>query len=289
MTFRNAAKSQRQGFTLIELLVVIAIIAILAAILFPVFAQAKEAAKKTTCLSNVKESLLAEIMYTNDYDDMVSPAYSYPGCQAWMDFTYPYIKSNGLFSCPDEGLPKPDVDDGGIIIGAYQPGENWCTGPWNLGSYGINTTYYDGSWSPLDPTYNGESAYGPIPSAQSTGLPAPTTTTQWAAPANLVFLMETPPGEYSTFNVYWCPFGDGYCGTDDLKYAVPNPNIQPSTDSNGQLILGAYDNVGPVARHLTQTNVGWGDGHTKSANLSALAKYNSKGVMWQFTIQADSN
>src|ERR1700677_1343177 len=59
----------KKAFTLIELLVVIAIIAILAAILFPVFAQAKEAAKKTSCLSNMKQLGLADIMYVNDHDD----------------------------------------------------------------------------------------------------------------------------------------------------------------------------------------------------------------------------
>lgn len=63
-------KKQFKAFTLIELLVVIAIIAILAAILFPVFAQAKEAAKKTQCLSNEKNIGLANLMYSNDYDDV---------------------------------------------------------------------------------------------------------------------------------------------------------------------------------------------------------------------------
>jgi len=60
----------KRAFTLIELLVVIAIIAILAAILFPVFAQAKEAAKKTTCLSNTKQMALGIYMYSNDNDDV---------------------------------------------------------------------------------------------------------------------------------------------------------------------------------------------------------------------------
>src|ERR1700747_1676529 len=61
--------SQKSAFTLIELLVVIAIIAILAAILFPVFAQAKEAAKKTSCLSNTKQIALGLYMYAGDFDD----------------------------------------------------------------------------------------------------------------------------------------------------------------------------------------------------------------------------
>jgi len=83
----------RRGFTLIELLVVIAIIAILAAILFPVFAQAKVAAKKTQDLSNVKQMTLAHQMYWGDYDDVSVTSFSngIPG-----DFTFmvqPYMKS----------------------------------------------------------------------------------------------------------------------------------------------------------------------------------------------------
>src|SRR2546427_7953539 len=61
-----------RGFTLIELLVVIAIIAILAAILFPVFAQAREAARKTSCLSNIKQITLASLMYAQDYDEVLN-------------------------------------------------------------------------------------------------------------------------------------------------------------------------------------------------------------------------
>src|ERR1700743_2750175 len=66
-------KTPNHAFPLIDLLVVIAIIAILAAILFPVFAQAKEAAKKSVCLSNLKQISLADLMYTGDYDDRTCP------------------------------------------------------------------------------------------------------------------------------------------------------------------------------------------------------------------------
>jgi len=100
---------KRSGFTLIELLVVIAIIAILAAILFPVFAQAKMAAKKASDLSNIKELDLAELMYTNDYDDNFCQGGTYANnCPAstsnsainpywltWRELIFPYIKNGG--------------------------------------------------------------------------------------------------------------------------------------------------------------------------------------------------
>ena len=138
----------RKGFTLIELLVVIAIIAILAAILFPVFAQAKEAAKKASCLSNVKQISLATKIYTNDYDDQLyphrfncggTPANNFAATQVcseyldgsgnllssapdplnaadptnkrvyWVYLLQPYTKNYNMFVCPDKA-------------GAYYPG-----------------------------------------------------------------------------------------------------------------------------------------------------------------------
>ena len=98
---------KRSGFTLIELLVVIAIIAILAAILFPVFAQAKLAAKKTSDLSNLKQIGLAEVMYINDYDDTYhSPAhYGTPdGDVFWYNMLMPYTKNSQLFTSPVYGF-----------------------------------------------------------------------------------------------------------------------------------------------------------------------------------------
>ncbi|MBN9501149.1 MAG: prepilin-type N-terminal cleavage/methylation domain-containing protein [Armatimonadetes bacterium] len=93
----------KNAFTLIELLVVIAIIAILAAILFPVFAQAKVAAKKTMMISNAKQMGLAQLMYAGDYDDMFSPVVGHTGGYTPNSFhvlTQPYIKNIGIIMDP---------------------------------------------------------------------------------------------------------------------------------------------------------------------------------------------
>src|SRR5436190_9735580 len=110
-------KKQR-GFTLIELLVVIAIIAILAAILFPVFAQAREAARKTSCLSNMKQIGNAEVMYMQDYDGSIHELI--PGGVAnraglvgepsmWMGCLQPYIKNTQVFRCSSSVIPQVDI------------------------------------------------------------------------------------------------------------------------------------------------------------------------------------
>lgn len=93
----------RRGFTLIELLVVIAIIAILAAILFPVFARAREAARATSCKSNIKQLGLAFAQYVQDYDE-TWPRDTVGGANnaGWADALQPYIKNQGIYQCPSE-------------------------------------------------------------------------------------------------------------------------------------------------------------------------------------------
>jgi prepilin-type N-terminal cleavage/methylation domain-containing protein len=138
-------RSKRSAFTLIELLVVIAIIAILAAILFPVFAQAKAAAKKSASLSNDKQTTLAAIMYEADYDDMIpimatwgpcaSPVYvcfngqpvGQEGYMPWTQMVQPYMKNLDLFQDPQG--PGPSTQPTGFNPAIYKLG-----GP----MYGLN-------------------------------------------------------------------------------------------------------------------------------------------------------
>lgn len=94
---------KQRGFTLIELLVVIAIIAILAAILFPVFAQAREAARKSSCASNVKQLSLATLMYIQDYDERYpSDQWGTNNADPWWILIQPYTKNGGIVDCPSQ-------------------------------------------------------------------------------------------------------------------------------------------------------------------------------------------
>lgn len=152
---RTVSKRSPSGFTLIELLVVIAIIAILASILFPVFARARENARRSSCQSNLKQMGLAIVQYSQDYDDKLMPVMS-PDCVAqsslaaqpearsdyigagncpvgtyhpqWREAIFPYVKSRQLYVCPSDANS------------ALGPGSNATTrnpaGP--MSSYGIN-------------------------------------------------------------------------------------------------------------------------------------------------------
>jgi prepilin-type N-terminal cleavage/methylation domain-containing protein/prepilin-type processing-associated H-X9-DG protein len=142
---------KRRGFTLIELLVVIAIIAILAAILFPVFAQARESARKSSCQSNMKQLATGFVMYATDNDGNMVPAatlvpanYTFPnGCQVgtcggyasggqmccslWGHSVYPYVKNIGVYSCPSNQYKYP---------GNYHPFGGYSANPLAVGACG---------------------------------------------------------------------------------------------------------------------------------------------------------
>jgi len=124
----NATRTEREvymrkhGFTLIELLVVIAIIAILAAILFPVFAKAREKARQASCQSNEKQLGVAIMQYAQDYDETY-PLYSMSSpTRYWPDLVYPYMKSAQILQCPSRRgsgqiWPGPDTTSSNCAYG----------------------------------------------------------------------------------------------------------------------------------------------------------------------------
>ncbi len=124
----------RRGFTLIELLVVIAIIAILAAILFPVFAKAREKARQSSCLNNVKQLVLANLQYLQDYDEVFTRTWygpnAYPGNYQWPQAVGPYVKNWQVFVCPSHTGTT-------IVANNGAPGSTL--------SYAFNVAYYGGS------------------------------------------------------------------------------------------------------------------------------------------------
>lgn len=146
---------KRIGFTLIELLIVIAIIAILAAILFPVFASAREKARQASCSSNEKQLGLAYLQYAQDNDEQVCPS------RGWIYFMYAYVNSKQVFVCPDDrpmnGKSAPN--DSYMINGLISaPGKYANTAKWSApsmtvflgecGGYYLSNTFTNNTASP---------------------------------------------------------------------------------------------------------------------------------------------
>ncbi len=133
---------RKRGFTLIELLVVIAIIAILAAILFPVFQKVRENARRTACLSNMKQLGLAVTQYYQDYDEKGPNGWDpYGRCSGWAWEVYPYIKSTAVFKCPDDAGSFPAVSSYGMNANLGSNSQN----PNNLhgGATGLAISQYN--------------------------------------------------------------------------------------------------------------------------------------------------
>jgi len=259
------------GFTLIELLVVIAIIAILAAILFPVFAQARERARAAACLSNVKQIGTGLMMYTQDFDENYPAAFnqippinnpSRTVDRIPLDAqVMPYIKNDQVWSCPSDAV-----------------------------AINSNTEYWDGKY---DPARNGgvnkrrtygyvgrintrERAAGTGP-AGSGGQPDPNTgiAGDWSqassmaaieAPADTIALVESS-GQRDGWNV-GTPWGSLFTNCDTWKL----PGRALKADANLAPGCGIYteDNRAPYKGHFDRGNYIFADGHAKSMSWGAV-------------------
>ena len=251
MKVSRLSAQHSRGFTLIELLVVIAIIAILAAILFPVFAKAREKARQTSCLSNEKQLGLGFIQYQQDYDECNPNGASIAGTGAgWAGEIYTYVKSTGVFVCPDDS-------------GSFNP----------VVSYGYNTnnTHYTGTKyvSPCIPYGIALAKYtSPAKTVllfEITGNGGPGSTPAYDITANQygsgaiipdIHLQGSPP-----YPQGWSPAGYGSSVPVD-GYTTGNPPLQYAT---GQMLNSVVTgtNFTKIGRHTNGSNFLLDDGHVK--------------------------
>jgi prepilin-type N-terminal cleavage/methylation domain-containing protein/prepilin-type processing-associated H-X9-DG protein len=229
--------NQKNGFTLIELLVVIAIISILAAILFPVFAKAREKARQTSCASNEKQLGLGFTQYTQDYDE------KYPcgtdgdlngdAGSGWASQIYPYEKSKGVYLCPDDSF-KPQFGTETI-------------------SYGYN---FDFNFK-YQPTYNNN-----WPGTSNASLNSPTKTVLLFECSDLYGSIDPsnsteygdPVGDGATEYAY-AYYATGYLGAGDNTYDL-GAALYPASYSGNEYLA-------TTGRHTDGSNFLLADGHVK--------------------------
>ena len=235
-------------------MVVIAIIAILAAILFPVFARARENARRTSCGSNLKQIGLGLLQYTQDFDEKMPFSFFGTGGDSdstnykWMDAIFPYVRSEQLFDCPSDSL-SPNYK--------FRSGQNY-------GSYAQNGAYGAGGDNQTPP--RSSSSY-----SVSLAQIVQASQTVWATDSNNSADLAKGGSSGGSYGFFW-------------TNAANNPGINPAPGSG-------YRQLQQIAeRHLQTTNVLYCDGHVKSHKLDSLTQTKIVGgvnVMTAFTIEDD--
>jgi len=261
----------KRAFTLIELLVVIAIIAILAAILFPVFAQAREKARAITCISNQKQLGLGIMMYLEDYDECFpqNQYYDGPGFNdqhVWSDMIYPYIKNgdlskngagqlvqwgtSGIYLCPD--FPQPVQNAYGINWSLAMDGSN----PWSNPEPVVVAAHLASVTTPAAVILLAEKGRNDASWGWPQFEPWEWSWTDYVAPVN---------GQQTHFGPHYDldPTGNNPNGTrGDCDYSTSSGS--PPWDSC---------NLFPRYRHTGTTNVTFCDGHTKAMTHGSINWY----------------
>ena len=276
--------SLKRAFTLIELLVVIAIIAILAAILFPVFAQAKAAAKKSSSISNAKQQSLATIMYSADYDDVnviytsyalqgAAVAYGGQPVQPWSWLVQPYMKNADIFGDPQ----APPIQDWGagwssVVQKAYQP------------VYGYNYTYLsapfgaanDPVFQPISTTAVANPAetvlLGSKWSSAEDNFPNATTIIWYGAPRGLIVNYGIDSPDCNSI-AQWC-FGNWGSNSGNFVFVLGSDTKEAAGVRTG----------GNSLRQGTQMVIAWTDGHVSTKSPG----YMGSGTNWTRTTAANS-
>ncbi|MCC6729935.1 MAG: DUF1559 domain-containing protein [Chthonomonadales bacterium] len=192
---------KRRAFTLIELLVVIAIIAILAAILFPVFAQAREKARSISCVSNVKQLGLAVAMYVQDFDEAFAGGSTHLGgnpgdCYGhrwWFDMIQPYVKNHELKNCPSERVRVPFFDPSAGIADVPGTGcDSASTGRYYSSySWNVIICWIDGA--------NNMGSFGCVSPLRYSGIGRGTALAAIVRPSEVIELMDTADGWIETW------------------------------------------------------------------------------------------